>query len=61
LQGCPNDEIIIVANSLNSSLEKIKKQNDTLKQFITDVSHEFKTPLMEMSSKINLFEKKYEK
>ncbi|MDP5039188.1 MAG: hypothetical protein NWP80_01970, partial [Candidatus Gracilibacteria bacterium] len=61
LQGCKNDEIIIVANSLNLSLEKVKKQSDTLKQFITDVSHEFKTPLMEMSSKINLFQKKYEK
>jgi len=52
---------VIVANTLNASLEKIVEQNNTLKQFITDVSHEFKTPLMEMSSKVNLFQKKYEK
>lgn len=61
LEWCQNDEIVIVANTLNTSLEKIIEQNDTLKQFITDVSHEFKTPLMEISSKINLFQKKYEK
>ena len=47
LQSLPkNDEIKILADALNSSYDKIDTQTDKLKQFITDVSHEFKTPLM---------------
>jgi signal transduction histidine kinase len=40
-------------------LEKIESQATTLKQFTTDMSHEFKTPLMVMSTHIDLIEKKY--
>lgn len=54
----PNDdEIMILYETLKKSLLKIKKQNDIQKQFITDVSHEFKTPLMIMNSKIDLYQK----
>lgn len=56
-----NDEIKIVANALNNSFSKIKDQSKNQKQFITDVSHEFKTPLMWINSKIDLYNKKCEK
>lgn len=55
------DEIHILARALNRSHTKIAKQTDNLKQFITDVSHEFKTPLMAMSSRLDLLEKKTQK
>ncbi len=56
-----NDEIKIVASALNNSFSKIKKQSKNQKQFITDVSHEFKTPLMVINSKIDLYNKKCDK
>lgn len=56
-----DDEINILANTLNKSFTHIKDQTQTLKQFITDVSHEFKTPLMVIDSHIDLYEKKKEK
>ena len=55
------DEMNILANSLNKSFSHIQKQATTLKQFITDVSHEFKTPLMVINSQIDLYNKKLEK
>ena len=48
-----NDEIKIVAKSFNRSLEKISIQTNALKDFIANVSHELKTPLMEISSEID--------
>lgn len=56
-----DDEIMILYETLTKSLSKIKKQSETQKQFITDVSHEFKTPLMIMNSKIDLSQKSLEK
>lgn len=56
-----NDEIRILSETLNRMLEKIEKQTSNLKQFTTDVSHEFKTPLMVMSSHLDLIEKKHPK
>ena len=56
-----DDEIKILSDALNFSFEKIKKQTDNLYQFITDVSHEFKTPLMIINSKIDLYNKMIEK
>lgn len=56
-----DDEINILAEALNKSINKIQKQTSNLKQFITDVSHEFKTPLMIINSQIDLYNKKLEK
>lgn len=56
-----DDEIRILAEALNSSYDTIDTQTGKLKQFITDVSHEFKTPLMAMSSEIDVLEKRIEK
>jgi len=55
--GCKEDEIKILANTINSSFEKIQSQTQNLRQFITDVSHEFKTPLMIINSKIDVYHK----
>lgn len=59
--GRKDDEINILAERINESFLKIQKQASHLKQFITDVSHEFKTPLMVMNSQIDLYKKKLEK
>ena len=56
-----DDEINILATTINNSFSHIKKQTNNLKQFITDVSHEFKTPLMVIDSQIDLYNKKIEK
>lgn len=56
-----DDEIMILYQTLSKSLLKIKKQSETQKQFITDVSHEFKTPLMIMNSRIDLYQKSIQK
>lgn len=54
IEWSDDDEIRIVAEKLSSALKKIKSQNDNLKQFIADISHEFKTPLMALNSKNDL-------
>lgn len=59
--GPNDDEIKILANTINNSFEKIHQWTQNLKQFITDVSHEFKTPLMWINSRIDLYNKKCEK
>jgi len=56
-----DDEIRILADALNSSYDTIESQTQKLKQFLTDVSHEFKTPLMGMSSELDVLMKKKEK
>ena len=56
--GPEGDEIKILTDTLNKSFLKIEKQTQNLKQFITDVSHEFKTPLMSLNSKIDVLERK---
>lgn len=56
-----DDEINILAMTLNKSFSHIQKQTSNLKQFITDVGHEFKTPLMVINSQIDLYNKKLEK
>ena len=62
LQNVPeDDEIGILAQGLNRSYDAIDSQTAKLKQFLTDVSHEFKTPLMGMSSRLDVLEKKSEK
>jgi len=61
INGPNDDEIKILANTINTAFKKINTQTGHLKQFITDVSHEFKTPLMWINSKIDLYHKKCEK
>ncbi len=61
ISGPENDEIKILANALNKTFTKIKTQSKNQKQFITDVSHEFKTPLQIINSKIDLYNKKCDK
>lgn len=56
-----DDEIMLLYDTLRKSLLKIKKQNEVQKQFITDVSHEFKTPLMIMNSRLDLYQKNISK
>jgi len=47
-----NDEINIIIDSLNDFIEQIKKNHESLKQFNSGVAHEFKTPLMVISSEL---------
>ena len=56
-----DDEIKILAEALNVSYDTIDEQTTKLKQFLTDVSHEFKTPLMALSSRLDLLDKKSDK
>lgn len=59
LIGPEKDEIRILSQTLNHMLDTIEKQSSHLKQFTTDVSHEFKTPLMVMHSYLDVVEKKH--
>lgn len=49
-----DDEINIVAGAIDDMKEKIYKQIQSIKDFVSHVSHEFKTPLMVMRSDIEL-------
>lgn len=60
-KGPKNDEIVILSVWINQAIQRVHHQANNLKQFITDVSHEFKTPLMSMNSYIDVFLKKTEK
>ncbi len=55
--GKNDDEIQVLANTLEQSFQKIESQAQIQKQFLTDVAHEFKTPLMALNSKFDVFEK----
>ena len=55
------DEINVLATTINESFSHIKLQTWNLKQFTDDVAHEFKTPLMVINSRIDLYNKKLEK
>lgn len=55
------DEIKILANTLEKAFAKINSQWENQKQFIVDVSHEFKTPLMIINSKVDLYSKMLDK
>lgn len=52
--GPEDDEIRIVVSTLNTALEHIHHDAQTLKNFIAHAAHELKTPLMTMSSIIDL-------
>lgn len=53
IEGHPDDEINRVSEKFNEALEKIHKQTLSLKDFVTNASHELKTPLMSMSTEID--------
>lgn len=48
-----NEEINVIINSINSFLDIIDKNTKSLKQFNSWVSHEFKTPLMSISTELD--------
>ena len=52
-----DDEINIVARSIDEMKHKIHEQIQSIKDFVAHVSHEFKTPLMVMRSDIDLAHK----
>ncbi len=53
IEGHPDDEINRVSEKFNEVFEKIHKQTLSLKDFVTNASHELKTPLMSMSTEID--------
>ncbi len=53
IDGHPDDEINRVSEKFNEVFEKIHKQTLSLKDFVTNASHELKTPLMSMSTEID--------
>lgn len=53
ISGHPHDEINRVSSKFNDVLEKLNKQTLSLKDFVSNASHELKTPLMSMSTEID--------
>jgi signal transduction histidine kinase len=53
IMGPDDDEINILAIKINEALEKINKQTNSLKDFVSNASHEFKTPLMTINTEID--------
>lgn len=53
----PMDEINRLSLKFNETLEKINKQTLSLKDFVSNASHELKTPLMAISTEIDYVKK----
>lgn len=53
----PMDEINRLSQKFNDTLEKINKQTISLKDFVSNASHELKTPLMAISTEIDYVKK----
>ena len=51
------DEINRLSLKFNETLEKINKQTLSLKDFVSNASHELKTPLMAISTEIDYIKK----
>lgn len=54
IEGSTDDEINILAQALNRALAVLHQQAFALKDFVAHASHELKTPLMAISSEIDL-------
>lgn len=52
-----DDELRQISFAINSSLDTIQQQTNALKDFVSYASHELKTPLMAMSTNLDLVEK----
>jgi signal transduction histidine kinase len=52
-----HDEIHIVSRALDEMTTKVHNQVTLIKQFVANVSHEFKTPLMSLQSTLDVGEK----
>jgi signal transduction histidine kinase len=52
-----HDEIHIVSRAIDEMTTKLHHQVSTIKQFVANVSHEFKTPLMSLQSTLDVGEK----
>ena len=57
-KAADNDEIKLISNALNTSLQRINSQVSSLREFISNASHELKTPLMMMNTEIDVALKK---
>lgn len=57
LEGPATDEVRKIAAVLQNSLSTIKRQTDSLQDFISNASHELKTPLMQLSSAVDYLSK----
>ncbi len=57
ISGHPHDEINMVSEKFNEAMNKIHRQTLSLKDFVTNASHELKTPLMSMSTEIDYTDK----
>ncbi|MDR2541448.1 MAG: HAMP domain-containing histidine kinase [Candidatus Peribacteria bacterium] len=58
IKGHKYDEIKVISDAFNASLERIHTQIVALKDFIANASHELKTPLMMISTEIDIALKK---
>lgn len=57
LSGPEDDEIRIIGQALQNTLDTIKIQTDSLKDFVSYASHELKTPLATINTIIDVTEK----
>ncbi|HMT00993.1 MAG TPA: HAMP domain-containing sensor histidine kinase [Candidatus Absconditabacterales bacterium] len=60
LSGPDDDEIKILGTAINTSYQKIHTQTQALRDFISHASHELKTPIMAISSTVDVMKKTQE-